>query len=365
MSRWLPEPGEERWLEVTARLRGLLAPDALLERTGGWRGTGTFARLALFGLGCLAAGLVFGLLGFGSDTTLLASALVTVAGAEWLKRARRLHASGIEEGLCYGGYVLLALWFVDLGSPGPDAYWIALILATAAAGFRLLNPFLTTGAAVLAVDWYVNQPLARWIDAVLGTGVAGLLLAGIAAGAALAAGSREFRRPSLDRMLDWLVVGMALQLFAGRSAWPWLAAAATAPASGALRSILACGLLLGLATAAVAVGLRRRRHPPLLAGLLFAAGLALELRSAIGGPAEAWLLLGGIALIAGSAVLERRLRQPRDGITSARLTDRDDPMDLLQAAGAGIALRGLQPQPRPAAGAHQGRFGGGGASGNF
>jgi hypothetical protein len=36
MSRWRPEPDEERWLDVAARLCGALARDALTERAGGW-----------------------------------------------------------------------------------------------------------------------------------------------------------------------------------------------------------------------------------------------------------------------------------------------------------------------------------------
>jgi hypothetical protein len=365
MSRWLPDPGEERWLEVTARLRAVLAPDALLERAGGWRGTGTFARIALFGLGCVAAGLVLGLLGLDGDTALLAAALVTAAAAEWLKQGRRLHASGIEEGLCYGSYVMLALWVADLGSAGRDTYWIALILATAAAGFRLLNAFLTACAAVYAIGWCAGEPFARAIDEALGAGVTGMLLAGALALFALAAGSREFRRPSLDNMLDWLVVAMSLVLFAWRSTWVLTVSMTNVPAGVTPRAVLACGLLLALAAVSLVVGLRRRRHAPLLAGLLCAAGLAVELRFAIGGPTEAWLVCIGVALIAASSLLDRRLRTPRRGITSARLTDRAGPLDLLQSAGAAVAMRSVQPEPPPATSAHDGRFGGGGASGEF
>jgi hypothetical protein len=365
MSRWLPEADEERWLAVAARLRGMLAPDALLERAGGWRGTGTFARIALFGLGCLAAGLVFGLLGFEGDTVLLASALIAAAAAEWLKQGRRLHASGIEEGLCYASYLMLALWVVDLGSPGPNAYWIALIVATAAAGFRLLNAFLTTTAAVLTVGWLVDQPLARSVDGALGDGITGTLLASVLALAALAANSREFRRPSFDDMLDWLLVAMSMLLLFGRSAWGLLASMSDAPAGGTSRAFIACGLLALLAALSLVTGLRRRRHAPLLAGLLFAAGLAVELRFAIGGPTEAWLLCSGAALMAASALLERRLREPRRGITSARLSDRIGPLDLLQSAGAAVLSRSVQVEPPSPPPEHAGRFGGGGASGNF
>jgi hypothetical protein len=166
-------------------------------------------------------------------------------------------------------------------------------------------------------------------------------------------------------MLDWLLVAMSLLLLFGRSAWGLLVSMPDAPAGGTSRAFIACGLLALLAVLSLATGLRRRRHAPLLAGLLFAAGLAVELRFAIGGPTEAWLLCSGVALMTASALLERRLREPRRGITSARLSDRIGPLDLLQSVGAAVLTRSAQTEPPAPAPEHEGRFGGGGASGNF
>ncbi len=42
-------------------------------------------------------------MGFRSEITLLISGLVAAFAAEWLVRAKRLFASGIEEGLCVAG----------------------------------------------------------------------------------------------------------------------------------------------------------------------------------------------------------------------------------------------------------------------
>ena len=90
MSDGLPSSSEERWLVLGARLRGLLPPDALRERAGGWRGTGPFARIALFVLGLLAAGLVAAVLGFGGANLALFAGVVALLAGEGLKRGKRL-----------------------------------------------------------------------------------------------------------------------------------------------------------------------------------------------------------------------------------------------------------------------------------
>jgi len=128
-------------------------------------------------------------------------------------------------------------------------------------------------------------------------------------------------------------------------------------------------LLLVLGTAMLFAGLRRRRHAPLLGFMGCIACLAVELRAATELPTETWLILCGlVALVAGIA-LDRYLRRPRDGITSAKLTDREGPLDLLQTAGAAILAgrgeHGKPPAAPPPAGPGEGRFGGGGASGRY
>jgi uncharacterized membrane protein YgcG len=66
-------------------------------------------------------------------------------------------------------------------------------------------------------------------------------------------------------------------------------------------------------------------------------------------------------------VLDRRLREPREGVTSARLTDREGPLDLLQLAGASVLAQRDAPAARPEDGFTPGggRYGGGGAGGSW
>ena len=96
--------------------------------------------------------------------------------------------------------------------------------------------------------------------------------------------------------------------------------------------------------------------------------LAVELRLATALATETWLVLCGLAALVVGVALDRHLRRPRKGIMSAKLTDREGPLDLLQAAGAAaLAARSSpeSPHAEPAAIAGDGRFGGGGASGSY
>lgn len=119
MSRWRPSPIEERWLAVAAELGDSVPRASLAGRTGGWRSTGPLARIALFVLGLVAATLVVGILGISHQSVLLVAGLIVTVAAEWLSVRKRLHASGIEEGLCLAGYLLIGAWVTTVMYPQP------------------------------------------------------------------------------------------------------------------------------------------------------------------------------------------------------------------------------------------------------
>jgi len=372
MSRWRPSPDEERWLAVASELGSAVPRGAVAERTGGWRNTGLLARIALFVLGFIAAVLLFGVLGVGSVTNLLVAGLIAVLAAEWLTVSKRLHASGIEEGLCVAGFLLVGAWITTLSEGGPrfaggSLDTLVLIAAAAAAGLRLLNPLVTTCAAVGFVYWAGSTETARALDQAIGGGVSAVILGCVLAALALALGAREYRRPSHDRMLDWLVATLPIAAYAQHATWSTYALARFAGGAGSGR-LATVVLLLALGAAMLVAGLRRRRHAPLLGFMGCVACLAVELRLATTLATETWLILYGLAALVAGVALDRYLRQPRNGLTSAPLDSREGPLDLLQTAGAAVLAQRTAPETppsRPTVTPGEGQFGGGGASGNY
>jgi hypothetical protein len=83
---------------------------------------------------------------------------------------------------------------------------------------------------------------------------------------------------------------------------------------------------------------------------------------------ETWLIACGlVALVAGLA-LDRYLREPRNGLTSASLAKGEGPLDLLQVAGTALLAHRATPEvpsAEPGFEGGGGRFGGGGASGRY
>jgi hypothetical protein len=372
--RLRPTPDEERWLALAAKLGADLQNAVSVERTGGWRSTGLLARAALFALGLVAGALLVGLLGFGNEITLLIAGLLAALAAEWLIVTRRLFASGIEEGLCVAGYLLVAWWLTTLILPvtgaGAERHVALLLIAAAgAAGLRLLNPLVTTCAVYAFVHWVGSTAVARALDEAIGGNMAMFVVACALAALALVLGARPYRRPSHDRMLDWLVVAMPLAACAQSANWnayTLMNAAGPGPGSSRLPTVL---LFVALGSAMLFTGLRQRRHAPLLGAMVCIAGLAIELRFAAPAIAtELWLIGCGIAALFVGVALDRYLREPRNGFTSKPLSSREGPLELLQTFGAAaLAQRSTSdlPPSDPAMTGSGGRFGGGGASGSF
>ena len=371
-SRWRPSPDEERWLEVESRLGGAVPRAVATERTGGWRGTGPLARIALFLLGLVAGALLLGILGFRNETTLLVAGLMAVVAAEWLTVAKRLHASGVEEGLYVAGSLMIGAWLATLIAPrsgfaGDTLAMLVLIAATGAAGLRLLNPFVTTCAAIGFVYWAGSTATAQALDQAIGSGGTTVTVGCALAALALALGRREYRRPSHDRMLDWLVATLPVAAYAQSATWNAYEAWHVRAGGGTGRLATAV-LLLALSAVLLVAGLRRRRHAPLLGFMGCVVCLAAELRLATAFATETWLIAYGLAALVVGVALDRYLRTPRNGLTAAALTNREGPLDLLQTAGAAVLAQRTAPEtsrPEPPVTAGEGRFGGGGATGRF
>lgn len=367
-----PDVAEERWIAVAARLRGVLARGALDARRGGWKTTGVLARIALFVAGALAALLLVGivLLGGGGAgrVSLVVAGVLAIGAAELLIREGRLFQSGFAEGAYATGLMVLAFWLQEEFARGAlhGTGWLFGGVALAIAGLRIANALLVAVGVAAVCGWFGMSTAGAAIDGALGYGATATVSACGLAGLALLAGGREYARPSTDRTFDALVMLLPLPgaLFDGRFA---LHDALT----GDLRvapSIVATLVLLAYAAAALLTGLRRRRHAPLYGALIAGTAALANVRATFGGPDEAWLVGVGLVALVAAVTLERWLREPRDGLTSTKLTEREGLADLVQLAGV-ASMRapsvpdapGGPPDVTPGGG----RYGGGGASGSF
>lgn len=372
MSRWRPSPDEERWLEVASQLGSAVPAAALAERTGGWRRTGHVARIALFALGFVAAALLFGILGFGSETMLLVAGLTAALAAEWLTVRKQLFASGIEEGLTVAGFLMVGLWIAVELLPSPDRggttlHELVVLAAVGAAGLRRLNAFVTTCAVIGFVYWVDSTGFAIALDVVFDSGMTAFVAGCALAALALALGAREYRRPSHDRMLAWMVATLPIAAYGQLVHWSPFDAVDNVNRIGVTR-FATIAVLLVLGATLLATGLRRRRHAPLWGFLGCLVALAIELRAALPLATETWLIAWGLVALVAGVVLDRYLREPRNGLTSASLTKGEGPLDLLQIAGSALLAHRATPATPPAEPGFEGgggKFGGGGASGRY
>jgi hypothetical protein len=217
------------------------------------------------------------------------------------------------------------------------------------------------------VYWAGSTAAAQTIDRVIGADMAVLIFGCALALLALILGAREYRRPSHDRMLDWLVATLPLAAYAQHADWSRLDPIHVA-GGGHTTRLMTIVLLLVLAAALLRAGLRRRRHAPLWGGMGCIAGLAVELRGLLPLATETWLMLCGLVALVVGVTVDRYLRQARNGLTSATLTQREGELDLLQVAGTALLAQRAAPEPAPAEPGFEpggGRFGGGGATGSY
>jgi hypothetical protein len=349
---WLPTPSEERWIALARSLGRNPRAAPFAQHTGGWRTAHTWSRCVLFILGIVAT-IMLMIIGSHSWPALenLITALVSIGLAEWLIIRQRHFASGIEEALEIAGLSVIAeyLW---ANHPSASLVGALQCVAFGIAGFRLLNPLFTTGAA-LALVLALDAPPLRAGLACYGMGLA-----------ALVAGAYRFRRPSHDRMLDYLVIVMPVAGYLWSASRHGLSSAADyRHATFTDLLVPASPLLYG--AAALAMGIGRRTHSPIIAAMLCVACCAYELRKLTGLSLEVRLILWGSALLFISMTLERYLRVPRRGITSRALGADRDPHPITELVGSAMLTPGPAAVDSPASFAGSGRSGGAGASGTF
>lgn len=355
-----PSIAAERWLTVASRL-GIRRDTLLAQRAQGWRTVSGLLRGALGIVGIVTTVLlcgvfdllhVHGAIGYAGATVIVA--------AELLIAKRRVLGGGLEEALFTAGLLLIAFKLSYSASPNRE-FVVALSVSGALllSAWRLLNPLLAALAvAALTVALAARLGSLDW-DVAHGRHIVWVSLASyLLAGTALAAGARIWSRPSYDKACDYIVVILPLCGYA----WPHVRFATATPAE----TIQALILPAFFAAVAISVGLLRRTHAPLIAGLVCIACVADGLHEISGWNRETRLIVGGLVLLVVCVCTNRWLLTPRRGITSNKIDDPDEALDVLQ-----MASTAALPTPPPNAAAPAqiegggGKFSGGGASGDY
>jgi hypothetical protein len=350
-------------MTITSRLGAGRRTAWLTERIGGWTAVTSLTRCAFFALGAVAAGLTAAVFSFiHNPSPVYFAGLLLVATAEWLVLQRRFFGAGIEEALEVAGLVMIAAQLVN-DSADPSGVRISLLIAIVLliAGFRLLNPlFITLSAVALscAIDFTGTHQSGTHLSAQI---AASLFCFGVAS-LALGVGKLQFRRPSYDQMLSWLVVIMPLCGYLWLEGEYAVWAALESLRSAAFIRLLPGLMLVSFGVIALIVGIRRRTHAPLIAFIVCVGCVGYELRNFTGLSLKMRLICGGIATLFLMIGLDRYLRMPRRGITSSKVGENTGSLDLLQLAGAGTLASQSAQRPDPDFKGGGGTFGGGGAS---
>lgn len=365
MKSWRVTVSQERWLVLASCFRAQSRAPIFSENIGDWRSVRLISRCVFFVLGGVAAVMTLSISHVLHSPSLIIPGLLLIVAGEWLIVQRRLVFSGIEEALICAGLLAIAVALVEHRFWSDDAVSASVVGVTLAiAGLRLLNPLFTTLAfASLSIALYLSMNtmmLAVTSRAALFAGLFCYAIAWIALGT----GAVRFNRPSYDRMLSWLVIAMP------PIGYSWLAGAHDFSAIDYWRdhsfpTLLTPLLPLAFGLSALATGIKRRKHAPLIAFMICVGCLAYELRRMTGLSLEGRLIVWGTVLLVAALGLDRFLRTPRSGVTSQKMSDGDGPLALVELAGAaGVSAQGPQAPERGFKGGG-GSFGGGGASGEY
>lgn len=353
-----PTDAQERWLLLAGRYPALRAAAEKEGQGGGWKTTTWLARCLGFVLGLIGAGMFAGVLAPFHSPWLIGGLLLMVV-AEWLVAQRRVFRSGVEEALYLCGALAVVAQILIWNSSGHHEDIGVALLCTAVllVGWRLLNPLFTTLAAAgfslaIAAGGGHLFDSGRMHEAAAGVFCAALAVI------ALILGGRMWRRPAHDHILDGLLMLMPWLAYVWLHGHFWYA------------DVLARRALPALAVACVffvvncIVGLRRRQHAPLIGALGSLACICHGLSLVVSWPLHWKMIVSGGALLLVAALLDRRLRHARDGITSQALVEPAG-LDLVQLAAAAHLTPASAPHAEPAVHGQGGGFGGGGASGKF
>jgi hypothetical protein len=350
--RFIPSATEERQLAMRGRARrwrraGLiddgarrrLEADSAIE----WKTFPFFPRAGLFLLTFLAGGAArFFMETITRSAVTILVGIVLIAAAEHLIARKQFFRTGIEEGLWCAGLLILIVDGFRLAAPALAlAVWFGFAVGIAAIllSLRLLHTLVFLAGITILVTW-----AAGFFDSPAVAGWALLAAGGIALAAHLPDAARPFRASATG----WLALGAPI------AAWALVREASLA---GAL------AIAIGAAVVWIAAGIRWRSRFALAGGALAAGAFGFELLEPRAWSIEWKLIAGGLAAFFVAVAIERWLRAPRRGFTSQAIEGDAEPRLFEMAAVAAVAPTAAAPRDGLAAG--EGKFGGGGASGEY
>jgi len=340
-----PSIADERELAVRHRFANVRAVTSGTKTP--WQRSSTWIALLFFFLTLFAIAATFGLFALLGAPKGWITAALCLGVAELLIQQRRMFGTGIESALWIGG--LFAFLF-GLPSTGAPEALLACAAAAGVAGLRMRNPYFGTFAALLVVIYLAvaSHGHSFW------SGGAVLLALTLTMGAACGL-LRTWSRPSTDSLMVTIVVVMPVaayvcgKLLAERMAFD--------PRVAIVFSALAV-LLLSL-------GLLRRSHALVIAGLFTVVCVAVEVHELFFRTGEARLMAGGLLLLALTAVVTRALRGRTRGlvVTPRAMT----PLEQAIQLGGSVAIAHPEPGGSQSTDLKPGGgdFGGAGASGSF
>lgn len=358
-----PTAQQERWMAAAARLSVAADTPWLLERNGGWKTVSLLTRCLFSALGMLIAVLMAALFWLLQlPAPMLIAGIIAITVAELLIARRKLFRAGIEEALEFFGVLLVVAQLINSPSIYSDtAFALCIAIGIVLVGVRLLNAlFISAGAITLSLTVYLaNAGPFEYQSAMSAAGAFCFAVAIIA----LALGAKQFSRPSIDRMLDWLVVVMPLCGYGWSLRYNPTGSTLPMWRDNTLTALPL--ILIGVfGVVALMIGIRHRRHAPVLAAMTCLGCAAFELRSMTILSREFYLVMWGSAVLLATLALIAYLRKPRSGITSAEIASGSEALELLELAGVST-LTPSATTARPEYQGEGGSFGSGGASGKY
>jgi hypothetical protein len=341
-----PSIADERELAMRHRFANVRAITSGTQTP--WQRSSAWIALLFFGLTLFAVAATFGFFALIGLPQGWITAAICIGVAEVLIQERRMFGTGIESALWIGGLFAFLFGFESHGDP--EAF-LAFAAAAGVAGLRMRNPYFGTFSALLVVIYLAVAAHGQsfWSG--------GAVLLAVTLTICAAAGLlRTWSRPSTDSLLVSIVIVMPVAAYISGKVLTTTMALDTQVAI----------LFAALAVLLLALGLTRHNHALVIAGLVTAACVAIDVHALFLSSDEARLMVGGTLLLIVTAAISRVLRGRTRGVVATPTAM----SQLEQAIQLGGSVAIAHPQPGSSSQPAEvkpggGDFGGAGASGGF